>query len=210
MWAADDDWHHPTFLKKMTDAIWHNPKAGLAFSHFTIFNHENSVRSPVIMPRSTRTQGPKNALNVRLLEPISNLVYGLMPTKVAREFYPSEQSAFGNFDWSDAFVIAELSAKYDVEIIHEDLFQVGIKTAVRAPTAANGKKISADTYFRRSVRLAFKTLPMLEALRLSWLVWRQTAVMDCQTSEAEAAYKRYVEQKKREPIAMRNASPSNY
>jgi glycosyltransferase involved in cell wall biosynthesis len=184
MWAADDDWHHPEFLQSCVNALSRNPKAGLAFCNFTIFNHESASRSPVIAPASTTADAPKEALTVRFKNPVSNLMYGLMPTDVARRYFP-----YDYFDWADAFMVAQISSKYDVEIIPEELYGAGVKTEIRNPIAADGKKISSGTYFRRAMTLAFQTASYLDGVRLLNLLWRQTVIMDAQTAEAEKQYR---------------------
>ena len=186
MWAADDDWHHPNFLRRCHDALIRNRKAGLAFCHFTVFNHENDVRSPVIEPIATIAENPTDTLTVRLTNPMSNLFYGLMQTRIAHSYFPHEY-----FDWADAFMIAEISLEYDIEIVPETLYGAGIKTAIRKPTAANGKSCSAEEYLKRSIVRLFETVPSPDDFRLLGLVHRQTTIMDAETMTAEMQYRKY-------------------
>jgi hypothetical protein len=142
------------------------------------------VRSPTITPLPTDRRLRSEALRCRFLQPISNMFYGLMPTAVARQYFPRRY-----FDWGDAFMIAAISARYDVEIASEELFGAGIKTAVRNPTAANGVYISASTYRRKCIGLAFKTLLPHHAAELAVLVWRESKRMDEATVLAETQYR---------------------
>jgi len=186
MWAADDDWHHPDFLRRCHDALGNNRKAGLAFCHFTVFNHETCVRSPVIEPAATTADDKKNVLTVRLTNPMSNLFYGLMQTRIAHQYFPHQY-----FDWADAFMIAEISLQYDIEIVPENLYAAGIKTAIRKPTAANGISCSAEEYLKRSMVPIFQNVLGLDAFRLLGRVHRQTTIMDAETMTAEMQYRKY-------------------
>jgi glycosyltransferase involved in cell wall biosynthesis len=185
-WAADDDWHHSQFLQSTLAALLSNRNAGLAFSAFSIFNHETGSKSEVMNPVATSTSLLFEGLKSRFLNPVSNMFYGLMPTEFARRYFPHPY-----FDWGDAFMVAEISAYHDVEVVPLHLFRAGVKSTIRKPVAANGIEISARTYRHKCIKLAFKVLPPHKALQLSRIVWRKCAEMDDETRRAEAQYRAY-------------------
>ena len=163
-----------------------NVKAGLVFCHFTIFNHATGVRSPVIKPEATQCSNRLDALTKRYLDPISNCVYGLMRTAVA-QCYPLQ-----NFDWADVLMIAQISARHDVVILEDELYAAGVKTPVRYPMAANGRRITSRKFINQSLILALQSLPPRDALRLAWTILQQKPIYDGQVREAENAYRRYI------------------
>jgi glycosyltransferase involved in cell wall biosynthesis len=183
-WAADDDWHHFRFLEALMQVLRAVPDAGLVFCWFSIFNHETGVKSPVITPAPSYTRLRSEALRSRFGNPVSNMLYGVMPTEIARRYFPRPY-----FDWGDAFMVAAISARHDVEVLPIELYGAGIKTALRKPTAADGVRISASTYRHKCIKLVFETLPLHQAVQLAALVWRESKRMDAEAAVAESQYR---------------------
>jgi glycosyltransferase involved in cell wall biosynthesis len=184
MWAADDDRHDRQFIEKCVMALNNNPKAGLAFCHFTIFNHTTGARSPVICPEPTFSADPYRTLRTRVMNPISNMIYGLYRRGYIQSIgrYPTY------FDWGDVYIINALSVASDVEIVSEPLFSAGIKTTVRSPVAANWRRIHVASYVKNTVVLAYRSLPLLKATKIAATTKKMARIMIREARRAESAF----------------------
>jgi glycosyltransferase involved in cell wall biosynthesis len=174
MWAAADDMWNKVCLMQWVLLLDRDDSIVLVFSHFYLFCHNNQRLMPNYV-ESTVGNTITNRLLMRMLNPISNLIYGMFRRNVSRDVKVQE------FDYFDVYFGYVMATKGKI-VIHQDfLFYAGVRGDYREPYSLTGGKISVLRFLIHTMRLINKSISWPHRVLFYILLTRQVFLMHRQT-----------------------------
>lgn len=171
MWAAADDLWNEACLAKWVNILDSQRTAVLAFSDFYTFNHiTNKAISESYVGSSVGTTS-ENRLLSRMINPVSNLIYGLFRKKAF------DISIIDTFDFFDVYFGYYMAVKGRIFIIHDFLFYAGIKNSKRTPYSITGNNITVLPFFIKTKALIRSKIKPVKRLFFYSILLRQCLLM---------------------------------
>lgn len=148
MWAAHDDRWQCTFLEKLVSILTDDQTCGLVFSNYVVKNLETGAET-LQKIRASDTESKIVNFVIRLIFICPSLIYGLYRLRLIKN------TNLESFDFSDVYLISELSLRTKIKIVDDHLYIAGTK-GERKPYSLSGKKIDRMPFLRKQYSLLKK------------------------------------------------------